>query len=101
MHGGGSVVFDLEPLASPACPGPNFGQGMFAANPVPYTETTNALRFHIRNWVMKDTPPPASRWPTLSEGYLVDATKEAMGFPAIPGVPSSAPTGLIIPVLDY
>jgi hypothetical protein len=100
-HGGGRGGFDLGPLPPPACPGPNFGQGMFAANPVPYTETTNAVRFHLRNWVMNDTPPPPSRWPTLSEGYLVDATKKAMGFPSIPGVPPSAPTGLINPILDY
>jgi hypothetical protein len=100
-HGGGRGGFDVTPLAAPACPGPSFGQGMLAANPMPYTETVNALRFHFRNWVMKGTPPPASRWPSLSEGYLVDATKEAMGFPAIPGVPASAPTGLINPVLDY
>ena len=100
-HGGGRGGFDLEPLAPPACPGPNFGQGMFAANPVPYTETTNAVRSHFRNWVMKDTPPPPSRWPTISEGYLVDATKKAIGFPSIPGIPLPAPTGLMNPLLDY
>src|SRR2546425_891399 len=32
---------------------------------------------------------------------LVKPTKEAMGFPTIPGVPAWAPTGLINPVLDY
>ena len=100
-HGGGRGGFDLDPEGFPTCPGPNFGQGMFAANPVPYTETTNAVRFHFRNWVMKDTPPPPSRWPSLREGYLVDATKEAMGFPTIPGLFPSAPTGVINPLLDY
>jgi hypothetical protein len=54
---------------------------------------------------MNGTLPPASRYPTLrgskSERNLVEPTKEAMGFPSIPGVPSSAPTGLINPVLDY
>jgi hypothetical protein len=74
---------------------------MFAANPVPFTETMNAVRFHFRNWVMKGTPPPASRWPKLSDGNLVDPTKEATGFPTIPGVPRSAPTGLMNPLLDY
>ena len=29
------------------------------------------------------------------------ATKEAMGFPNLPGLPASAPTGLINPLLDY
>ena len=100
-HGGGRGGFDVEPSAPPVCPGPNFGRGMFASNPVPYTETTNAVRFHLRNWVMKDTPPPPSHWPTLKEGDLVDPTKKAMKFPSIPGVPSFAPTGLMNPLLDY
>lgn len=100
-HGGGRGGFELEPLPAPACPGPNFGYGMFAANPVPYTETVNAVRFHFRNWVMKDMAPPPSKWPTLKDGYLVDPTKQALGFPSIPGVPASAPTGLMNPILDY
>jgi hypothetical protein len=61
----------------------------------------NALRVHFRNWVMKETPPPASVWPTLAAGYLVDPTKEALGFPTIPGVPATAPTGLINPLREY
>ncbi len=100
-HGGGRGGFELQPLAAPACPGPNFGYGMFAANPVPYTETVNAVRFHFRNWVMKGTEPPPSKWPSLKDGYLVDPTKQALGFPSIPGVPASAPTGLQNPILDY
>ncbi len=100
-HGGGSGGFDVDPLSPPACPGANFGVGMFASNPVPFTETVNALRVHFRDWVMKDTPPPASRWPSVSDGNMVDPTKESLGFPNIPGVPRSAPTGLMNPVLDY
>lgn len=68
---------------------------------MPYTETSNAMRLHFRDWVMKGTPPPPSRYPTLANGFLVDPTKEAIGFPSIPGVPSTAPTGLINRVLDY
>jgi hypothetical protein len=101
QHGGGNGGFTITPLNAPACPGPNFGRGIFAANPVPHTETVNALRFHFRNWVMKDAPPPASKYPTLAERYLVDPTKDATGFPTIPGVPAGAPTGLINPMLDY
>ena len=101
QHGGGPGGFSVTPAAGPACPGANYGVGMFAANPVPHTETVNALRVHFRNWVMKDTPPPESVWPTLAAGYLVDPTKEALGFPTIPGVPATAPTGLINPVRDY
>jgi Alpha/beta hydrolase domain len=101
QHGGGNGSFNVNPAAPPSCPGPNFGRGTFPANPVPHTETMNALRFHFRNWVMNDTPPPVSKYPTLAEQYLVDPTKEAMGFPTIPGVPAIAPTGLINPILDY
>jgi len=50
---------------------------------------------------MNDTPPPASRYPTIAQGLLVEPTKAAMGFPTIPGIPATAPTGLINPVLDY
>jgi hypothetical protein len=50
---------------------------------------------------MKDLAPPPSRYPTLAAGMLVDATSEAMGFPALPGLPAHAPTGLINPGLDY
>jgi len=101
QHGGGNGGFSVTPLNAPACPGPNFGRGIFAANPVPHTETVNALRVHFRNWVMKDTPPPPSKYPTLAQGFLVDPTKDATGFPTIPGVPAGAPTGLISPLLDY
>ena len=100
-HGGGAGGFNVVPAAAPACPGPNFGRGMYAANPMPYTETSNAIRRHFRDWVMKGTPPPPSKYPTLANGFLVDPTKEALGFPSIPGVPSTAPTGLINRTLDY
>src|SRR5262249_3204548 len=89
------------------CPSNNYGQGTFAANPVPHTETVNAIRGHFRRWVMQGTPPPPNRYPLLGsrhggqDGNLVDADKDAMGFPTIPGVPPTAPTGLINPVLQY
>jgi Alpha/beta hydrolase domain len=100
-HGGGAGGFSATPAAPPACPGNNFGRGLWPANPVPHVETFNALRAHFRNWVMTDTPPPPSVWPTLAAGDLVDPTKEAMGFPTIPGMPVDAPTGFINPVRDY
>ena len=102
QHGGGRGGFDVTPLEAPVCPGgANYGRGMFAANPMPHTETVNALRIHFRDWVMKDAAPPPSRWPTIKDKYLVDPTKEAMGFPNIPGIPATAPTGLMTPLLDY
>ncbi len=100
-HGGGAGGFSVKPLPPPACPGAEWGRGILSANPLPHTETANAIRTHFRNWVMKNEAPPASRYPTLKSGFLVDATKDALGFPTIPGVPASAPTGLINPVLDY
>jgi hypothetical protein len=105
QHGGGNGGFSVTPLAAPSCPSTGYGDGTFAANPVPHTQTVNALRVHFRNWVMNGTLPPESLYPTLrgpkGERNLVEATKAAMGFPSIPGVPPTAPTGLINPVLDY
>jgi hypothetical protein len=38
-------------------------------------------------WVTKETAPPASRYPRLSDGALMPSTPQsALGFPAIPGV---------------
>jgi hypothetical protein len=101
QHGGGVGGFSTKSLAAPACPGVAYGRGTFAANPMPETEVLNAIRVHFRDWVMKDVSPPPSRYPTLAEGTLVDATKVAIGFPTIPGVPAGMPTGLINPLLDY
>jgi hypothetical protein len=100
-HGGGAGGFKLEAAAAPRCPGSNFGTGLLGANPVPHTETYNALRVHLRNWVMKGIAPPPSVWPTLQDGFLVDPTKDAMNFPTIPGLPANAPSGLMNPVRDY
>jgi hypothetical protein len=101
QHGGGRGGFSTTPAAAPECPSVGYGEGALAGNPVPHTETVNALRVHFRDWVMKGTAPPPSRYPTLAAGMLVDATSEAMGFPSIPGLPEHAPTGLINPGLDY
>jgi hypothetical protein len=100
-HGGGRGGFTVKAAAPATCPTVNYGSGTLAANPLPHTETVNALKVHFRNWIMKDTPPPPSRWPMLRDGTLVDATKAAMGFPSIPGLPANAPTGLINVLIDY
>jgi Alpha/beta hydrolase domain len=101
QHGGGRGGFSTVAGAPPACPGFAWGKGALPDNPVPHTETVNALRAHFRDWVIKGTAPPPSRYPTLAGGMLVDATAEAMGFPALPGLPVHAPTGLINPGIDY
>jgi hypothetical protein len=101
QHGGGPGGFNTTPLARPQCPSVGYGSGVLAGNPMPHTQTVNALRAHFRNWVMRGTAPPPSRYPTLADGNLVDPTAAATGFPALPGLPKDAPTGLINPVLDY
>lgn len=113
-HGGGAGGFDTSlpgvglPTVGATCPGNNFGTGVLPANPVPHTETVNALRVHFRNWVMRGTEPPPSRWPTLaarpgeSRGTLALANKEAIGFPTLPQLRATVPEpDFIMPVLDY
>jgi hypothetical protein len=101
QHGGGKGGFSTAVLPPPACPSVGYGRGSLADNPVPHTETVNAIGSHFRDWVMKGVAPPPSRYPNLAGGTLVDATNTAMGFPAIPGLPAGTPTGLINPVIDY
>jgi hypothetical protein len=107
-HGGGAGGFDTSlpgvglPASGPSCPGNNYGTGVLPANPVPHTETVNALRVHFRNWVMRGIEPPPSRWPKLADGTLVPANKQAMGFPTLPKLRSTIPEpDFIMPVIDY
>ena len=79
-HGGANVALgpfngSLTPVASPNCPGNNFGNGMLPGNPVPHTQTVNALRVHFRNWVIDGTRPPPSTYPTL-KGRRVDGASD-------------------------
>jgi len=101
QHGGGRGGFDTTPAAPPACPSNGYGQGLLPTNPLPHRETMNAIRVHFRDWVMKGSEPPPSVYPTLAAGTLVEPTKQAMGFPTIPGLPGDAPTGFVNPALDY
>jgi hypothetical protein len=107
-HGGGAGGFDTSlpgvglTKGGAACPGNNFGVGVLPANPMPHTQTVNALRVHFRDWVMKGTPPPPSRYPMLAQQTLAEANKTALGFPALPGLRSSLPEAdFIMPVHDY
>jgi hypothetical protein len=106
-HGGGAGGFDTSlpgvglPASGPNCPGNNFGTGVLPANPVPHTQTVNALRMHFRAWVTKGTPPPPSRYPTLAQGTLAEAHKAALGFPTLPGLRPTLPEpDFIMPVHD-
>jgi hypothetical protein len=115
------------PIAPVRCPGNNWGFGALRANPVPHTETVNAIRVHFRDWVMHGTLPPDSVYPTLRgvraegdgddegedeggdgaggdgqrRGFLVEPTLAAMGFPSgIPELPGSVPEAATITSLD-
>jgi len=102
-HGGGDGSIDTQPPAPPSCPSTGYGRGLLADNPVPVWDLRNALEVHLRDWVMHDIAPPPSRYPRMHghNAVLVMPTKEAMGFPDIPGMPESAPTGLMNPIFDY
>jgi hypothetical protein len=104
-HGGGNGATTENPPATPVnCPGNNWGRGTLRANPVPAAGMVNRMRAALRDWVMHDTPPPPSAWPTMAKKTLVEPTMEAMGFPrGIPGIPESLfrPENFVFPVLDY
>ena len=89
-HGGGAGGFSVTPGSIPQCSGTNYGPGTFPTNPMPQTETVNALRHHFRNWVMNGTLPPNSVYPRLSDKTLVEPTKAAMGFPDLPQILASS-----------
>ncbi|MET0682325.1 MAG: alpha/beta hydrolase domain-containing protein [Casimicrobiaceae bacterium] len=89
-HGGGNGGFSVTPGSIPNCSSMNYGPGTFPSNPLPQTQTVNALRYHFRNWVMNGTRPPDSVYPTLTNQTLVEPTKAAMGFPDIPAVLASS-----------
>ena len=91
------------PRSRSRCPGNNFGTGVLPANPVPHTETFNALRVHFRDWVMKQRRRRRAAIRRCASSQLVDADKAAIGFPDASGacarrVPEP---DFIIPVLDY
>jgi Alpha/beta hydrolase domain len=107
-HGGGAGGFNTSlpgaglPTSGPACPGNNFGTAELPANPMPHLETVNAIRHHFRQWVVKGTPPPPSRFPKLADGTLGPAHKAGIGFPTLPGLRATVPEpDFIMPVHDY
>lgn len=91
-HGGGNGIISTKP-AKPA------GVCVLAANPNPERATDRALLAALTEWVVNGTLPPPSRYPRLDRGDLVPPSRDAMGFPPIPGAPS--PDGLINPLFDY
>lgn len=71
------------------------GQGQQPDNPLEYWWTMRGLMAAMERWLRDGTPPPASRYPHLSDGTLVPVREVA--FPEIHGVQS--PT--IIPATRY
>ncbi|HEX7237183.1 MAG TPA: alpha/beta hydrolase domain-containing protein [Gammaproteobacteria bacterium] len=58
--------------------------GQQLANPMPHVYALRALLRAWHEWTANGTPPPASRYPRLSDGTLVLARD--VRFPALPGV---------------
>jgi hypothetical protein len=57
-------------------------------NPNNYTWGMRAILVAMDNWVRKDVAPPASQYPRISDGTLVDHAD--LKFPKIPGIQSPA-----------
>ena len=62
---------------------------MFPSNPLYAGPPLRALLVAIEGWISRDAPPPASRYPSLDDGTLVEPTA-AVGFPRFPASPISA-----------
>jgi hypothetical protein len=90
-HGGGRGGFQRIATAGNRC--------MLPENPNPMVDTHRALTAALVEWVVKGTPPPASRYPTLADRTLVPATRRATGFPEVPGIPFS--DDLVNALLEY
>jgi hypothetical protein len=92
-HGGGRGGFQIDASRT------GVGGCAMPPNPNPEADTTRALTRDLIAWVVDGTPPPDSRYPRLDRGDLVPATKDAIGFPDIPGVTFVGSP--VNPVLDY
>jgi hypothetical protein len=87
QHGGGAGVttgIATQPVAGSLC--------QFAPSPVSETPVERALIPALENWVVKNTPPPASQYPTVASGKLVASDRTSIGFPDLSNVmvPSGA-----------
>jgi hypothetical protein len=90
-HGGGPGGFSSTSAPVNGC--------VLPGNPAPTAPMRAALLEALTAWVTDGTPMPPSRYPQIADGTLVRPTREAMGFPVIPGQPS--PDGLVHPLIDY
>jgi hypothetical protein len=70
----------------PAADPPGRGSADNLLNPGDYKPYLRALLDALDRWVANDTAPPASIYPRINNGTLVDWRQEHTGFPALPGV---------------
>lgn len=61
------------------------GSGQNLPNPGDYRPFLRTLLLALDRWVAAGTEPPASRYPTIRDGTLVDWRHGSTGFPNIPG----------------
>jgi hypothetical protein len=57
----------------------------FPTNPLNAGPVVRALLVAMDGWISNGTPPPASRYPSVSDGTLVTPADEGAGYPKIPG----------------
>jgi hypothetical protein len=70
----------------PAADNAGRGSGDNLLNPGNYRPLLRALLDALDAWVKNGTPPPASVYPRIDDGTLVESRQSATGFPALPGV---------------
>jgi hypothetical protein len=70
----------------PAADPPVMGIGDNLPNPGDYRPMLRALLDALDAWAKDGTKPPASVYPKIDEGTLVNFRQPATGFPALPGV---------------
>jgi Alpha/beta hydrolase domain len=80
QHGGASVTASPETDTKSYC--------QYFLNINPYIYNTRALLTDLTAWVVNETAPPSSRYPTIADGTLVPASR--IGFPKIPDVKFTA-----------
>jgi hypothetical protein len=94
QHGGGAGVTTgivTVPVSGSMC--------QFAASPVSETPVERALIPALENWVVHNTAPPASQYPTVASGKLVASDQASTGFPnlsnvTVPSGATATPTAL-------
>lgn len=91
-HGGDDKGgFAHAPVSLNAC--------LLPRNPIPEKQQMTALAQALVDWVSRGVEPPPSNYPRLAAAQLAANTAQAMGWPAIPGVPG--PDGMAVGLMDY